>query len=229
MGITIKEVNNSSSAIRLCWLPSEIKDEGGNIIFVTYKMLDRGEIIRPGGNDVRKVSWESMFPGEARSDMSVLDADWIDPLECDELFKRWKSTRKLLKLTIEDSGISEFKCYVDTYTSTYLGGLGDLYYTLSFSAYETISINTLKKTTSKKEPTKTTTKRPTKKTTTYKVKSGDTLWAISAKYLGKGSRWKEIYNLNKSAIEQTAKKRGYKSSDNGHWIFPGTSLKIPSK
>lgn len=64
---------------------------------------------------------------------------------------------------------------------------------------------------------------------TYVVKKGDCLINIAKKKLGKGSRWKEIYQLNKTVIEKTAKKNGKKSSSNGHWIYPGTKLKLPKK
>ena len=64
---------------------------------------------------------------------------------------------------------------------------------------------------------------------TYTVKKGDCLWKIAKKKLGKGSREKEIYKLNKSLIEKTAKKHGKKSSNNGWWIYPGTKLKLPKK
>ena len=47
------------------------------------------------------------------------------------------------------------------------------------------------------------------------------------KYLGKGSQWQTIYNANKEIIEQTAKKYGKSSSNNGYWIFPGITLTIP--
>lgn len=59
------------------------------------------------------------------------------------------------------------------------------------------------------------------------VKSGDTLWDLAKKYYGDGSKWKTIYNANKSTIESEAKDHGKKSSSNGHWIYPGTKLKIP--
>lgn len=80
------------------------------------------------------------------------------------------------------------------------------------------------------------TKNPTRgtdgkggKTQSYVVKSGDCLWNIAKKFYGDGSTWKKIYNANKSAIEADAKKHGYKSSSNGHWIFPGLKLTIPAK
>ena len=44
------------------------------------------------------------------------------------------------------------------------------------------------------------------------VKKGDTLWDIAKKYLGSGSRWKEIYNLS-GLTSQT--------------IYAGQKLKIP--
>lgn len=61
----------------------------------------------------------------------------------------------------------------------------------------------------------------------YTVKKGDCLMYIARKELGDGTRWKEIYSLNKKVIEAEAKKRGRKSSSNGHWIYPGTELKLP--
>lgn len=61
----------------------------------------------------------------------------------------------------------------------------------------------------------------------YIVKKGDCLMYIARKQLGDGSRWKEIYSLNQKVIEAEAKKHGRKSSSNGHWIYPGTKLKLP--
>lgn len=61
----------------------------------------------------------------------------------------------------------------------------------------------------------------------YTVKSGDCLWNIAKAAYGSGTKEKTIYEANKSVIESTAKKRGYKSSRNGWWIFPGTKLTLP--
>lgn len=62
---------------------------------------------------------------------------------------------------------------------------------------------------------------------TWVVDPGDTLWAIALKHYGNANRWSEIYQVNQGVIEATARSRGYSSSDNGHWIFPGTVLVLP--
>lgn len=62
----------------------------------------------------------------------------------------------------------------------------------------------------------------------YTVKKGDCLWNIAKAFYGNGSKYTAIYDANKTVIEETAKKHGKSSSSNGHWIYPGTVLTIPS-
>jgi LysM repeat protein len=50
---------------------------------------------------------------------------------------------------------------------------------------------------------------------TYTVAKGDCLWAIAKKQLGNGSRWQEIYNLNKDKIS------------NPNVIYPGQVFTMP--
>lgn len=87
-------------------------------------------------------------------------------------------------------------------------------------------IKNSKKRSSKK---KTVTKKKARKTKetakSYTVKKGDTLMNIAKKQLNDSSKWKSIYKLNKKTIDSAAKKRG--KPGNGHWIFPGTKLKLP--
>ncbi len=61
----------------------------------------------------------------------------------------------------------------------------------------------------------------------YTVVSGDTLWGISKRFYGSGTKYHIIYNANADIIESTAKAHGKSSSENGHWIWPGTVLTIP--
>jgi len=52
--------------------------------------------------------------------------------------------------------------------------------------------------------------------TTYTVHKGDNLWDIAHSHLGDGTRWEEIYDLNKSVL-----------GDNPRLIMPGTELQLP--
>lgn len=61
----------------------------------------------------------------------------------------------------------------------------------------------------------------------YVVQPGDTLWMLAKQNYGAGNKYTIIYNANADVIEATAKARGLSSSENGHWIFPGTVLNIP--
>ncbi|MEV0982343.1 cutinase family protein [Streptomyces sp. NPDC049915] len=62
----------------------------------------------------------------------------------------------------------------------------------------------------------------------HTVASGDTLWDLAANVYGDASRWRLIYDANRSLIEEAARQHGFSSSDDGHWIFPATSLVVPS-
>lgn len=93
-----------------------------------------------------------------------------------------------------------------------------------YPSYGTAKKLIVKNNTKKKVKTVTKTVTQQKK---YTVKKGDCLWKIARKYYGTGTKWKTIYNANKSLIEKTARKYGKKSSSNGWWIYPGTKLTIP--
>ena len=110
---------------------------------------------------------------------------------------------------------------LDDYTGSATGAFGDIVYEVKFIEKRDITIQfTKEETPPKRQETQT-------KTTSYTIKKGDTLWAIATKFLGSGTKWGTIYNANKEIIESTAKKYGRRSSDNGHWIYPGVVLKIP--
>lgn len=61
----------------------------------------------------------------------------------------------------------------------------------------------------------------------HKVQPGDTLWALAKANYGAGNKYTIIYNANRDVIEAAAKAHGKASSENGHWIWPGTILAIP--
>lgn len=111
----------------------------------------------------------------------------------------------------------------------------DVLVTFSLKQYKEYGVKKLNVSeygTSKTKATVTETTRSTDNKTstakTYTVKSGDCLWKIAKNEYGNGSKYTVIYNANKSAIEADAKKHGKSSSSNGHWIWPGLVLTIPS-
>lgn len=61
-------------------------------------------------------------------------------------------------------------------------------------------------------------------TKTYAVTKGDCLWNIAQKMLGDGSRYPEIYEMNKAAIDAGNKGTG----NTKYTIYPGQVFTIPS-
>lgn len=61
-------------------------------------------------------------------------------------------------------------------------------------------------------------------TSSYTVKSGDSLYSIAKAMLGDGSRWMEIYNLNKAAID----KANAGKTVGKYTVVAGLSLKLPA-
>ncbi|WP_102158769.1 LysM peptidoglycan-binding domain-containing protein [Zhihengliuella halotolerans] len=88
---------------------------------------------------------------------------------------------------------------------------------VSWSLVEAVDVSVTAAKPKKQPKKKTTPKKKKPVARTVKVKRGDTLWKLAAKHLGKGSRWPEIYKLNKSKIK------------NPNRISPGQVLKLPAK
>ena len=63
----------------------------------------------------------------------------------------------------------------------------------------------------------------------YVVQKGDTLWELSRQFYGSPAYHTEIYAANQEVIEAVAKQHGKTSSNNGYWIWPGTTLTIPGR
>lgn len=91
----------------------------------------------------------------------------------------------------------------------------DLIVSLDFKQYKDYGTNTVKISGNQatKETVRSAESAPVVKT--HKVVKGDCLWNIAKKYLGDGSRYNEIYQLNKDIIS------------NPNRIYPGQTLKLP--
>ena len=212
---------NGNREIRFPILPEKITYKSGETEFVTYDIMNRGEVAVPTGVGLAKIGWEAEFPGEGRQDDKAIRGTWQAPKHFHDTLEDWKAKGTTLNVIVTGYPFN-FDVDIKAYEATPSGAFGDMPYTLELQEHREIVIKTEQVKSDSSES-----KRPTQETTTHTIKSGDTLWRIAEQLLGSGSKWTTIYNANKDIIESTAKKHGYKSSDNGHWIFPGVTLSIP--
>lgn len=225
--IYIRE-RDGNREIRIPWLPEKIEFESGGTVRASYDIMNKGPVEVPMGSGLCAYSWESQFPGKYRTnDTSMFRGSWKNPTTYHNILEDWKAKGTPLCLLVTGYPINK-DVYLDDYHGHASGGFGDIEYTVSFIESREITISSTKVSNSGSN-----TKRSTSETSSYTVKSGDTLWAIAEKYLGDGSKWKLIYDANKEIIESTATSRWKaaginRDSQNGHWIFPGTVLTIPS-
>lgn len=208
--------------IRIPLLPEEITFKSGDATGITYDIMGLGEVVIPTGTELGSWSWKSEFPGFLREHDPMIRGTWYQPHEYDSILNDWKKNGTELNLLVIGYPIN-VDVYLKEYHGTAAGAFGDIYYEISFIEARSIVVTTTKV----EQTIKDDTTRPATTSSTYVIKKGDNLWSIAQKFYGKGTKWSEIYNANKDIIESTAKKYGKKSSDNGHWIYPGVTLTIP--
>lgn len=206
--------------VHIPWLPEQITYESGGTSRVIFDIMDRGPVEVPTGSGLATYSWESTFPGEKRNDKSLMRNAWQSPTVYHNIFEDWRKKGTPLSILVIGYPFNT-DVILDDYVGSAEGAFGDIAYKVSFIEDRDITIQTSTEETPKKR------QETQSKTTSYTIKKGDTLWAISKKFLGEGSKWGTIYNANKEIIESTAKKYGKSSSNNGHWIYPGVVLQIP--
>lgn len=212
--------------------PAQINYRGATY-FQEYSILNKGPVKIPNGDEISTIGWECFFPGDGLQDLPFVRSKTIksgnskvkaaSPETLHKKLEKWRTSGAKLKLNISGTPFS-FWVYIDTYEATKQDAHGSIYYSIEFSKVVNVSVEKVAKKKGKTTGKKRVSASKGKK---YTVKKGDCLWNISKKFYKDATKWKKIYNANKSVIEKTAKKHGFKSSRHGWWIFPGTSLKIP--
>lgn len=194
-------------------------DTGEGTIFLSYDIMRTGTIKIPNGEELESIGWEGIFPGSARRNAPFV-SEWADPQELAATIKRFRQNRKKLRLLITDSSVN-IDVYIANFSSGPKGGFGDIHYKISFIQAKDLVVlsedelpEVVSNTASATEKKRPDNKKPP---STCTVVSGDSLWKLAQKHLGNGSRYTEIYNLNKDVI---------KSPD---LIYPGQVLKLPEK
>lgn len=183
-------------------LPEAITVECGTR-FQSYDIMNVGEIKIPLGEELTRFSWKCKIPGKKRQmkNGGVFLNSFIivekDPKAMEEWFSYLRNSNIKCRLLITETPVNH-NVYLENYTMTYAGGFGDYDCDISFIHAKELKVST-------ENPTAHTAKasvppenaRPSKSSdSSYTVKSGDTLWDIAQKVLGKGSRYTEIAELN---------------------------------
>jgi hypothetical protein len=236
-------------------LPEKISVQTG-ALFQNYTIIGIGEIKLPYGNELDGVSWNARLPGRVRRNEPYVRA-WRSPQELINLLNSHKTQGKKLRLMVTETAINldvNIQNFSGDYSGGYGDYLYNISFSQAKDLKVTVSeappliitppvVNRPQISQSvqiipappqpppppppplQNTPPQPRTEDPPPKTHT--VVSGDNLWRIAQKHLGAGIKWGQIYEANKDAIEAEAIRRGRKSSDNGHWIWPGTVLIIP--
>lgn len=175
-----------------------------------------GEIVIIQDRPAIEVSWDSFFPAARFPGLQV------DKLtEPDLLLKtlcEWKASDKPCHIILTGTDVN-FYAAIQTIQPYERGGdPGTVWYKIKLKEYREVKVRQVavnietKVATVPKQETRVDNRVQEQ---TYTVKSGDCLWNIAKKLLGSGSRYTEIYNLNKDKIK------------NPNLIYPGQVLRIP--
>ena len=211
-------------------LPAEITVQNGTN-YQTYKIIGLGDVQIPKGTNSEDISWDGIFYGSSKQEEPMMSGIYSDPLSCVNVLERFRDNGTALTVMCTQVGINRDMTVADFQWKPY-GGYGNVKYSIRFTQWKTLRVKVNRNAETNNAPNSAADtpeeRAEAPASPTYEIKSGDTLWRIAQKELGAGSDWQKIYNANRDVIEAAAKKYGKKSSDKGHWIYPGVTLTIPA-
>jgi LysM repeat protein len=201
--------NGEKEKLQIPILPEvfSVKDGSNN---TSINVNGLGEITVIGDRPALEFSFSSFFPFNGATPPQLLKAKITE----------WKNSKQPVHFILTGFTVDLF-CTIESFTTSENGGdVGTINYSITLKEYREVNIRTVTVATS----TGTATVKPdtarvdnTAPLKTYTVKPGDCLWNIAKAYLGNGSRYTEIYNLNKAIIK------------NPNLIYSGQVLKMPAR
>ena len=208
--------NNQEESFELPVLPEkvEISEQSDN---KNHVLQNIGEVTLINAIKQPTLKIESFFP--VNYGPYVNSRILKQPIEYIEMLKRWRDTKRPMRLVIVDIAFPiSWPCTIESLTYREEGGsVGDIYYEIEFKEYRWFKVKKVQVVESQEEGESTKTNieinRPTEKEVpnSYTVKAGDTLYAICKKHLGDGNKFNEvaakngISNPNKISVGQVIK------------------------
>ncbi len=210
-------------------LPEKVQGKYG-AKYQSFDIISQGTVKIPKGTDTSEFTWDGVFFGESKRDEPIVKKNsWKEPGECVKVLYDFMKNETMLNLIVTETWIN-VDVTISSFQPRTVGAYGNIEYSITFVQRKPLQIYTtnelkIAKFVKKTKPRNDSCGQPGG--SAYTVVSGDTLWGIATRKLGNGSRWTAIYDANSETIEAEARKRGKKSSDHGHWIWPGEVLTIP--
>lgn len=217
-------INDGQEGFILPVLPEKIEiSEAGNN--KTYDIINLGEVNILNLPKLTEISFESFFPYQ--NGPYVSSVLLFEPNFYINKIREWRLKKQKIRFIFTGGPLEINDLFsIENFKVTEEGGeVGDLHYSIDlkrykhFEAKKVVILPDLSKETNTAVNTVVSTEvtRPVEKQSekTHTVVSGDTLFLIAKRYLGNGTRWREIYNLNKGIIAIPEK------------IYPGQVFKLP--
>lgn len=209
-------ISQGKDKLRFPVLP-ETLDVSNSVQNDSVTITGLGEITFIEELGAKEISFSSFFP-KTYSPISEYK-NIPSPENAIAQIEKWMKAKKPVQFLITGTKIN-MTCSVESLS--YSEGdneIGDRDFDIVLKEYKTASPRKIK------QKKKTKTKRPSKASPkTYTVKKGDTLWDLAGKFYGSSTKWRKIWNANKTAMIKRSKRN---IRQPGHWIFPGQKLKIP--
>ncbi len=213
-----------STAIHIPVLPEKlaVKSPGKN---ETATVLKLGEINRIKQRGLREISWEGLFPRHAAPyasrQGSLSPAGYVRDIE------DARDSREGGRFSITGTDLNiNMAVAVEEFSYEERGGeVGDIYYSIKLKEWKDYSAVTVSLPSSKravKSAPKRSGKPEAASSKTHTVVKGDCLWAIAQKYYGDGSKYPQLYQKNKAAIDGRNKGTG----NPRYTIYPGQKLTL---
>lgn len=193
-------VNDGQQGFRLPVNPSEIEiqEQGQGS---THNIINLGEINVIKEPKLSEITFESFFPAQPYP--FVVGEELLTPASYVDMITSWMRNKQIARLIMTDGAVDiNMLVSIEDFTWREVGGaVGDIEYELTLKRYvhyapKQVQIKVQQaqqKAVAQKKQTRPQTKPQPK---VHVLKKGETLWALAQKYLGSGTRWREIANLN---------------------------------